>query len=108
MFNVLKSCCSCLFPEADDDEANDPLLIPVTNEQTSMQMILQQTLDRLIDLNIYTIHSINRLSMYAPNTMPLGEKEITPYVVNIPNGELMIGQAKNESVVEFMKRHCHC
>eukprot|EP00835_Amoeboradix_gromovi_P006436 NODE_755_length_4533_cov_0.124041.p3 type:complete len:149 gc:universal NODE_755_length_4533_cov_0.124041:843-1289(+) len=104
MFSLLSSCCPCFFAEVDDDEVHDPLLMPESKDQTSMQSVLQQTLDKLIDLNIYTIHSINRLSMYAPNTMHLSEKEITPYMTNIPNGELMIGAQRNSQVLELIKK----
>ena len=104
LYDIFRWCCSCLYTESDDSEVHDPLLVPITKDQTSMQSILQQTLDRLIDLNIYTIHSINRLSMYAPNTMPLGEKEITPVIVNIAPGELRIGSSANSIVLDLVDK----
>ncbi len=104
LMEILKMCCGCLFPNTDTEEETNPLLVPVSTDQTSMQNILQQTLDKLIDLNIYTIHSISRLSMYAPNNMPLGEKEIIPVQISIPNGDLKIGSKPNKMVLAFMAK----
>ena len=81
--------CCCPWSHEEDDEVNDPLLMPESHDHNSIQQVLQQALDSMIDMNIYTIASINRLGMYAKSGITMEEKEIKPPQYAIPEGQFL-------------------